>query len=158
MTNIYMRDKADKGDILVSKDSTTFGVNHGHAALVYEDSAYTIEAPGGDEKSDKYTIYRWRKRYTMRDYYVTRTTGTLRRAAADYAFDNLRGWDYYALPKCTNTSELNCATLLWKAFNSQGITLQKTGAGGCTPICFVEGSPKTTLWAGVNWSGGDHTW
>jgi uncharacterized protein YycO len=153
----YMKEKADKGDILVTKDQSTLGVNHGHAAIVYEDSAYTVEHTG-EGTSDKYSIYRWRNRYTMRDYYPTGTTATTRAKAANYAYSNLTGWEYSALPSCTNSSKLNCATLVWKAFNYAGVTLQKTGAGGCTPICFVEGSPGTTYWSGVNWSGGEHTW
>jgi len=153
----YMKNKADKGDILVSKDSTTFFVNHGHAAIVSASKLRTVEHTG-DGKSDEYNIDRWAKRWTMRDYYPSGTSQFTRDKAADYAYSKLRGWKYSALPGCKNSKKLNCATLVWKAYHSQSVDLQKTWIGGCVPKCFVTGKCKTTYWAGVNWSGGTHSW
>ncbi len=153
----YMKSKADKGDILVSKDSKTFFVNHGHAAIVSKSRELTVEHTGNGESS-QYNIDRWAKRWSMRDYYPTRTYQETRDKAADYACNNLRGWKYSALPSCTNSRRLNCATLVWKAYHSQNVDLQKTWIGGCVPKCFVTGKCKTTYWAGVNWPGGTHSW
>lgn len=158
----YMKGRADKGDILVSKDQTTYvlwvvGVNHGHAAIVYTDSSRTVEALGDPYTSDDYDISRWSNRYTMRDYYPTGTTATLRANAANYAYDNLQGKPYSVTASRTDTSSLQCANLVWQAYKSQNIVLDYALAGWATPMTFVQDS-DLTLWGGVNWSTGAHTW
>jgi len=152
-----MKSNAKKGDILVSKDQSTLWVNHGHAALVYSDGSLTVEHTG-EGKSNVYNITRWKDRETMRIYYPSGTSTTTRGNAANYAYNKLRGWEYGALAKCDNSKKLNCATLVWKAYKSIGVTLQKTSGGSCRPKCFVEGSAKTVYKTNANWGGGAHTW
>ncbi|MDT3424990.1 uncharacterized protein YycO [Paenibacillus forsythiae] len=157
----YMLGKADKGDILVSKDQTTYvlwviGVNHGHAAIVYTDSARTVEALGDPYNSDDYDISRWSNRYTMRDYYPVGTS-SFRESAANYAYNNLRGKPYKATANRTDTEYLQCANLVWQAYKSQNYVLDYAPAGWATPMTFVQDT-DLSLWAGVNWSTGAHTW
>lgn len=163
----YMKSKADKGDIVVTKDQWFGPVNHGHAAIVVQSDTPTkyIVDHTGSGLSSKRNFDNYKVLYTMRLYYTNGVTGDVRRAAADYAVSNLQGWKYDALADIDSTTYVNCATLVWKALKSQGIT-HKTRIIPINeyyyittvwPADFVTDS-KTTFWAGVNWPGDNKKW
>jgi uncharacterized protein YycO len=152
-----MKKESKKGDILVSKDQTTFTVNHGHAAIVYKNGERTVEHTGTG-KSDDYPIETsWRNIKTMRIYYLGIVDDESMVAIADYAFDNLKGKDYDMLANRKNKKKVNCATLVWQAYDSQDFQLNYAPSGSVTPMCFVE-EEDLILMKGVNWDTGDHEW
>lgn len=163
------------GDIMVTKDSWTVIVNHGHSCMVDDvykytsgPSVYVIEAFGPDTLSDRYKLgdlhNHWRNYNRVRVYYPTNTTTTVRNNAATYAWENLQDKKYDALADVNSSTYLNCATLVWKAYKSQNVDLQKSFMAVSNvywytvyPNDFVT-DPNNTCRLKVNWSGGDHTW
>lgn len=163
-----MKNAADKGDTLITKDQWWGPINHGHAAIVYESYSKTVEHTG-DGLSAVYDINKYANAYTLRDYYPSGTTGDTRRAAADYAKNYLVNKQYDAIADINSSTYVNCATLVWKAYKYKGITLDyfpiyMSSGGYPVKICdtvfpstIVEDT-SMTLWEGVNWPGGDNEW
>lgn len=108
------------GDIHITTVNSALTVNHGHAALAY-DRNYNIEALGYDKVSGKYTNKNWGN-YTIYRLYRTKASDGMAEYAADYAYDNLRNWDYVALPSITDPKMLNCATLVWRAYKESYVS------------------------------------
>lgn len=76
-----------------------------------------------------------------------------RYAAAEYAYNNLRGMSYAALAVRDSTYALNCATLVWRAYNSGvGTTLGYSGST-VLPRNLAEGPGNMTIKIHANWSG-----
>lgn len=169
------KNAAKTGDILVTKDSWTLFVNHGHAAIVENDNVskdkYIVQAIGPGEKSRREKIDCWASCYTARIYYPSSATSSQRKNAGSYSA-KLTNIDYNALADIKSSSEANCATLVWKAYKEQGISLDTSimfkyisiGIGGilvpystCYPIDFVECS-NTTMRETINWSGESDEW
>ncbi len=121
---------AEPSDILVTKDCTTATVDHGHSALVYGDG-YTIEhygyrgiVEGSTGLSDKEIMERfWIHCQSCRLYEVSEVKNDyLDEEIVQYAEDNLIGLSYAPLARL-DVKAVNCATLIWKAYNSVGIDL-----------------------------------
>ncbi|NLM11991.1 MAG: hypothetical protein GX213_14735 [Clostridiaceae bacterium] len=171
------KNAAKTGDILVTKDSWTLFVNHGHAAIVESDNVngdkYIVQAIGPGEKSRREKIDSWASCYTARIYYPTSATSSQRTKAGSYSA-NLTNIDYDAFADVESSSEANCATIIWKAYKNQGISLDTsimlkyvpipgttTGIwvpyNTCYPVDFVECS-NTTMRKSINWSGASDKW
>jgi uncharacterized protein YycO len=127
MTTAQYKDfkgKALKGNILVSKDQSHYGATHGHAGIVTKSGELTVEALGPDTLSKECVVEGWwSEMYTARIYNHKTCTNTQQLAAADYAYKNLRNKVYANLPNATDQNKLNCATLVYQAYKSQGINL-----------------------------------
>lgn len=148
-----IEDVATKGNIIVTKDNTTLGVNHGHAGIVYENCTSTVEALGYFHLSQKQDLSTWKDHYQVRLYYPSDVAETDRYEAGDYAYSNLRGWSYQLLPSVNSTSNLNCATLVWKAYkNGANHTFTYNAADTVTPQNIVEWWGLTQK-VSVNWNG-----
>lgn len=163
------------GDILVTKDSWTVIINHGHSCMVDDvyktstsTSVYVIEAFGPGTLSDRYKLgdlhNHWRNYNRVRVYYPTNTTATVRNNAATYAWSNLQDKEYDALADVNSSKYLNCATLVWKAYDSQNVSLKKSLFAlnniywyTVYPNDFVT-DKNNTCRLKINWSGGDNTW
>jgi hypothetical protein len=170
-------EEVSKGDILVTKDSwtnvTVLGitktVNHGHCCLVddkYSSDVYVTEAFGPDQLSDKYLLGdehdHWKDYHRVRVYYPTDATDTQREEAANYADRELEGWEYDPFAEVRSTKYLNCATLVYKAYESEDIILDKSLFYATQYDFWFTVYPKdivedddTTLKHNVNWSGSD---
>lgn len=160
---------AEASDILVTRDCTTLSVPHGHAALVY-DSNMTVEhmgpVSGGIPGTTGRSVYIgisnvWSHCKSCRLYESPEATSDgVELDIADYAKDNLTGWSYSLLANKLSTSEMNCATLIWKAYYwGGGITMNGvSGTNTIIPADFVERNDLTMLftvgWGHVN----PHTW
>lgn len=143
-----------RGNILVSGDQTHFGVNHGHAGIVTTQYEKTVEALGaGILSKECYLEGWWSEMYTAALLYHKTCTNDQQLGAARYAYNNLRGKTYKAIPSLTG-SELNCATLVWQAYKSQGITLNSNWlpivGDTCFPADFIRDS-NLICKVNINW-------
>ena len=75
-----------------------------------------MEALGYGKKSQCRDIDEWKTYKKVRLYYPYDVPELDRYDAENYAFLNLRDWNYQALPSVYSNSNLNCATLVWKAY------------------------------------------
>lgn len=151
-----IEDVATKGNVIITKDNTTLGIQHGHAGIVYENCYSTIEALGYGYESQWQLLSTWKDHYQVRLYYPGDVTEENRYNAGDYAYNNLRGWSYQVLPSVTSGSNLNCATLVWRAYNNgAGKTFVYNSAGTLIPQNMVEWwgmTQKVSVnWAGTGW-------
>jgi uncharacterized protein YycO len=127
--SLYIRAAARKGDILVTPDSLSVVWAHGHAGIVTNeaggvDNKKTVEALGSGELSRECDLSRWGSRYHVRLYEPSSSEGKKKKiAAANYAYNNLRNKPYDALAS-VNSQALNCSTLVYKAYRSQGVALK----------------------------------
>lgn len=166
--NIYRA--ALTADIVVTKDYVTLGVDHGHSALMASGTT-TVEhygpandnVPGANGLSDEYSFANlWKHTKTCRVYGYDGITGSQRSSIANYAKKNLTGWEYSAAASRTDGNKMNCATLVWKAYNSVGITLNGYWNGFLSytmlPSDFVEQNPNLSMKASVGWTSGAHNW
>lgn len=129
------------GDIHITPINKTNGIRHGHAALAF-DAYNNIEIQGEGYKSAKLTNNGWGN-YSAYRLYRTNLTTLDAAAVAINASKNLLGLEYYGLSNVYN-NEVNCATLVWKAFNNGGLTLEHNG--------ILPYAPKTiTLSSKVDW-------
>jgi len=145
--------EATKGNVLITKDNTNLGIQHGHSGIVYENCKSTVEALGYGKTSQEQKLSSWRGCYQVRLYYPDYVDVNNRAAAGNYAYNYLRGWSYQVLPAVTSTASLNCATLVWKAYkHGAGIQLPYNNLGSLIPQDMVE------LWymtkkVSINWPG-----
>jgi len=72
--------------------------------------------------------------------------------AADYAWNNLRRIPYSTLATYSNRNAVNCATLVWQAFYSQGLRLN-TGPGSTVLPSTINNDSRTSVISHVNWPG-----
>ncbi len=148
-----IEDVATKGNILITKDNTTLGVNHGHAGIVYENCTSTVEALGYGEVSQKQNLSTWKEHYQVRLYYPSNVSESNRYAAGDYAHTSLRGWSYQLLPSVNSDSNLNCATLVWKAYkHGANHSFSYNEADTVTPQNIVDWWGLTQK-VSINWNG-----
>lgn len=132
-------------DILITKDCSTVGAKHGHTALVYGGGKNVehlgptnSKIPGSTGKSRYISMsVFWSHCKTCRLYEVpeARENG-LEIDIAEYARNNLVDWNYSPLADVNSSSVINCATLVWRAYNENGITLNHTD-NTCVPGDFV---------------------
>ncbi len=114
----------------------------------------------------------WKKRHTLRTYNVSTPTSRNQGlpcdyltmvAAADYAAANLIGWSYFPIPSKDNSSQLNCCTLIYKAYlrcNLYGgtpMTLGNDNSPTVIPMDLVEDNDLVLAYS-VGWSGNAHEW
>ena len=157
-------------DVIVTKDFVTMGVDHGHAALMVSGTK-TVEhygsgnddLPGANGKSGEYYFSNlWRHVKSCRVYRYDGITSDQKSDICEYARENLVGWDYSVAASRTNSSKMNCATLVWKAYNHAGITLNGYWKGfpsyTMLPSDFVLENPDLKMMASAGWSGGEHEW
>lgn len=96
----------------------------------------------------------WRECNTMRVYDVANTTAMYN--AGKYAYNNLTGKTYNFIAS-KGADEVNCATLVYKAYRSQGILLENPASATVIPKDIVNDS-DVILRANSEWAGGEHTW
>lgn len=74
--------------------------------------------------------------------------------ASNYAFNNLQGKSYNVIANRTS-DKVNCATLVWKAYNSQNVNIVNSTSGTVIPQDFDTSNKLTTVrsvaWNTVNW-------
>lgn len=157
-------------DILVTKDYTTLGIDHGHSALVVT-ATRTVEhygpsnpdLPGANGKSGEYDMGNlWKHTKTCRVYGYDGITSSQKEKIVKCAREELTGWDYSGTANRDNTNKMNCATLVWKAYQAGGITLNGYWKGfpsyTMLPSDFVEQNPNLSMKASVGWNSGAHNW
>ena len=153
-----IKGQATKGNILITKDDNTPLITHGHAAMVYVDCSKTIEILGYGYTPQEYNIDRWGDYRTAKLIYPSSVDFDTRKAAADTAKTTFvdGNWTYYLLPNVNNTSQINCATLVWRSYNAHGLTLGKSGASA-TPQSLLTGAGGIICKVSANWAC-DTTW
>ncbi len=169
----YLTSNLEDGDILITKDSSTGPVNHGHGALVddvYSSNIYIVEAYGYGSVSDRHKMKdNWRNYNRVRVYYPDNLSSSVRDDVGTYAGNNLQDWDYDAFADVTSSNYLNCVTLAYKAYKSENYNLQTS------LVVIPNGTPYPNTWytvypndivtdsnntmrLQVNWSGNSHKW
>ena len=181
-----------KGQIWITKDGNFGPVNHGHAGILYAYAPYYrafIEHRGyntgpdldGDNKGDGLSCMYvwdwgegdtwWSTVHTLRTYNVHKSGATSAEdvntmvAAADYASANLIGLEYAPLSLKTTTSNVNCATLVYKAYlngdylNSGGYSIELGNPSSPTviPKDLVEDTNLVPVF-NAQWGGDQHIW
>lgn len=148
-----IKEVATKGNILITKDDNTPIITHGHAAIVYSDCSKTIEILGFDYTPQEYNIDRWSDYKTAKLLYPASADFEKRKAAADKAKTTFVDgeWSYELLPNVTSSDSVNCATLVWKSYNSVGVKLGRFG-NSSTPESLLTGSGNIKCKVSANWS------
>lgn len=163
------------GSIWVTKDYTTYMYNHGHCAIVSglgynSGNLYILTVEHlGDKAGYKYSqVYNslysnhWKDRNTMRVYDVKSNTNSSTpdkskmNAAGKYASENLKGKRYNPVAH-KNDTYVNCATLVYKAYRSQGIYLENPVSTTVVPKDIVKDT-NVMMKVSIEWPGGEHTW
>lgn len=150
----------DASDILITKDDTTAGFNHGHAAIVCNDSDFTVEALGyvvNNGKSVSLDIgVTWSEKSTVRAYSVpyVREYG-YEIDVADYAENELQNISYNHFAPLTTSGQVtstNCATLVWFAYQrATGYQLTPySSSSTCLPKDLLT-SNKTEMYYSFGW-------
>ncbi len=143
-----------KGDILISatnsRDLIVTDFRHGHAALVYSNT-HVVQAVGKGIESMKGELDLFGQMEMVRIYKVSSASSRTAAAAVDYAERFLTGKEYDMDATAGSKTKLNCATLVWQAYKSQGISLKKYFYT-VTPQSLVEDS-KTDAIGNLNWPG-----
>ncbi|MBR6772906.1 MAG: hypothetical protein IKM29_05925, partial [Clostridia bacterium] len=79
---------------------------------------------------------------------------TIMSNAANYAYNNLQMLRYNPIAP-RNGDRVNCATLVWKAYNSQGVNIVDSTSGTILPREFDSSSKlswvRATNWNTVDW-------
>lgn len=128
----------------------------GHSAIIYN-AMSTVEAfPAGDGRVAGVQLYKndWDIRYSSRDVYgVSHNTTTPVQdvAAADWAKSKVGKVTYklsasMTASGLTNTSEMNCVTLVYNAFRVTSGKLINQGATTLTPMDLVQSSDTYTVY------------
>lgn len=153
------KEVVDAADILITKDDTTTGFVHGHAAIVCNNSNYTVEALGYDYnrgKSIRIDIaHTWSNRGTVRAYSVpyAREYG-YETDVADYAESELRGISYYHFAPLSTSGQItvtNCSTLVWFAYQRAiGYQIVSASSTTCLPQDLLT-SNKTEMYYSFGW-------
>lgn len=170
-----VRSKCQVGSVFITKDSVTSSVRHGHAAIVSNkgtssygtNTVFTTEhrGKGITEYSDEYNTQieaDWRYNVTTFRVYNIKTSASgsvsyaKSTAAGQYARNNLQGRPYNAVA-LKNANAVNCATLVFQAYASQGIYLGNPNSVTVIPSDIVKDS-KSSLLLSYNWSGGGNSW
>jgi uncharacterized protein YycO len=150
----FMKEKFKKGQILVTDDAATATVDHGHAAILVS-TTHTVEHLGKTTTSlsGYYDVGWWQSFDTMKSFNYSSTT--VMSNAANYAKNNLQDWKYNAFSNRTSTYTVNCATLVWKAYNSEGVNIVDSTSGGVYPVDFDKSTKiswvRSVGWNNVNW-------
>lgn len=137
------------GDILVTTSGTSsssFAWAGGHAAVVSNDSQYTVESFGnkGDLNGVRIWPNDWGTRYDMvRGLWVSGADGAAYQYVANYAEAQVGKPYNYNFFDVTTTSSFYCSQLVWRAwYNATGIDLNDGGA--VWPVDLIE-SPYTIV-------------
>lgn len=150
----FMKEKFKKGQILITDDATTLGYNHGHAAILYS-TTNTVEHLGKNTTtySGYYDVSWWQSFDTIKSFNYS--DADIMSSAANYAYNNLRGKEYNVIADRTS-SKVNCATLVWKAYNSQGVNIVDSTSGTVKPQDFDTSSKiswvRSVGWNNVDWA------
>lgn len=149
----FMKEKFTKGQILVTDDAKTLGYSHGHSAILVN-STHTVEHLGSNttKYSGYYDVSWWQTFDTIKSFNYNNST--IMRKAADYAKSNLQNKRYNFMADRTS-SRVNCATLVWKAYNSQGVNIVNSTSGTVKPSDFDKSRNlnwvRSIGWNKVSW-------
>lgn len=149
----YMKQKFKKGQILITDDATTLGYTHGHAAILVS-KTHTVEHLGKNTTtySGYYDVSWWQTFDTIKSFNYK--DSTIMTKAADYAKANLQNLEYYVAADRTS-KKVNCATLVWKAYNAQGVNIVDSTSGTVEPKDFDKSSKLSWIrsvgWNNVGW-------
>lgn len=134
------------GDILVTYTFSSFGREFylfGHAAIVHNNSDYTIESyKGSAEKADGVRIYtnNWASRDRVYGVRVRNASMEDYKNAANYAIrqaDLKKPYNINFFNKGT-TSKFYCSQLVWRAWKNQGFEIDRMNLGNWEPVSPAE--------------------
>ncbi|MDD4407312.1 MAG: hypothetical protein PHF30_04670 [Bacilli bacterium] len=176
-----------KGTIWVTRDGTTWDIDHGHAGMVYATASWcrlTLEHRGSGSSnpltwltaySQEYDLdddTYWQNRKTLRIYWVSDVpngTPNLNSMmfASDYCALNLMGIPYSPVAAPEGNTAVSCSTLMHKAYYEHNandpefpnIDVGNRGLWSFTilPVDLVK-DEKLIPFGYFNWSGNMHTW
>lgn len=143
------------GVILLSKDESFLGARHGHAAICYNHTEI-VEHPGLGELSRRIKIAdtKWNQKGAVATLLPRNITDRQRIEASNYAAANLVGWQYDVRAPRASTDRMNCATLVWKAYNAIGIDACAPGSGTVKPSQLDDSSYNVRLYATGQYTSG----
>lgn len=144
-----------KGQLLITYDSNFLGYNYGHAAILYS-TTQTVEhlgPKGGATYSDCYSVSWWKESFSSMKT-LNYSDPLVMIQAANYAYNNLQGLEYNAVAS-RDSAKVNCASLVWKAYNSTGTNIVDSTSGAVYPQYFDTSSKlswvRSVGWNNVNW-------
>lgn len=149
----FMEETFRKGQILITDDATTLGYSHGHAAIMYS-TTHTVEHLGKNTTaySGYYNVSWWQSFDTIKSFNYS--DDQVMNDAADYAYNYLQGKEYNVIADRTS-NKVNCATLVWKAYNSEGVNIVNSTSGTVKPQDFDTSTKiswvRSVGWNNVNW-------
>ena len=150
-----IKEVATKGNILLTKDDRTPGIDHGHSAIVYSDCSKVIEILGFNHSPQEYNIDRWSDYKTAKLIYPSSASFEERKAAANKAMNTFVNgdvdWVYAIIPSVDDPITINCATLVWRSYEAVGIKLGKFGFSS-SPESLLTGSGNIKCKVSANWS------
>lgn len=122
----------DTGVIIVSKDQSTV-LRHGHAAICRY-GTQVVEHPGLNGLSViRDASVNFKNLGAVATFLPKNVTTQQKAQAAYYAENFLVGWQYGIAAPRTSTDRMNCATLVWKAYNYAGVDVCAPGTGTVKP-------------------------
>lgn len=149
----WMKQYLTKGMIVLTKDAKHV-IKHGHAGIMYDPNR-SIEALGPNQVSQICNISYWTMFSCMRALKPKNTSNMVN--AANYAYSNLRGWEYSALAPASSSSKVNCTTLVWKAYKAKGQNILPFDPESNTILPVqLDGSTELQGVANVGWA--ECTW
>ena len=143
-----------RGQIIITDEGDKWGFDHGHAAILYS-TTETIEHRGySDRVSGKYDVTWWGEYYTAIKT-LKYSDQLVMNSAAIYAFNNLQNRQYSPIAP-RRASVVNCATLVWQAYDSTGVNVVDSTTGTVLPKYYDTSSKLTPVysigWDNVHWS------
>lgn len=166
-------DNSFKGAVWVTRDGDVLGIDHGHAAMVYTVADWdksTLEHRGSRNPFNWDNVYSqiynlegdayWAGVHSLKVYDVSDTDNGYTdyismMVAADYCAANLMDLTYAPLAFKSST-QVNCASLIFKAYLAPGIELGDPLSAIVLPVDLVE-DEKLLLKYNFQWPGA-HTW
>lgn len=129
------------GDILVTYSFSSFGINIaavGHAAIVHNDSSYTIESfPDGgvrvynNDWGSKSRVYGVRVRGASYSDYQNAASYAVSQADAQKPYN----WNFF---NKGTTDSFYCSQLVWRAWKNQGYEVDRMNLGDWEPVSPAE--------------------
>ncbi len=137
----------EKGDILVSFCTHTFGWRNGHVGIVIdEELGRTLEAIVMGEDSCVQCVQKWRNYPSFIILRLKDASKSERERIADYTFENMTGIPYgfmtdileHVIRGDYEIGDTDCSHLIWRSFMEFGYNLDSDGGIIVTPRDIAE--------------------
>lgn len=137
----------EKGDILVSFCTHTYGWRNGHVGIVIDgEKGRTLEAIVMGEDSCVQSVQKWRNYPAFLVLRLKDASLSEREMIADYTFENMSGIPYgfmtdileHIIKVDSEIGDTDCSHLIWRSFKEFGYNLDSDGGLIVTPRDIAE--------------------